>query len=241
MTTYRVGIAHRPGAVDGWVLDLPGCRAIGSDRDEVIALLPAVIAEHLVWLRRHAETEADPADAGFEVVEEVETAADFAFDADKEPLSVEALETGIRRSQHAFADLSAYVSLPDTLLDWRVQPTAVKIDANYPDVRSIREMLAHASGSSGFFGRNVGDAPWTAPAVASPSDVPALREAVFGRLRALTADELAKVYRRDEREWTARKLVRRLINHERFHTKEIEQRLAWLLLAVPDVMPASRE
>jgi hypothetical protein len=35
--------------------------------------------------------------------------------------------------------------------------------------------------------------------------------------------------------WTPRKTVRRIIAHERFHTAEIIQRKAWLLLGVPDI------
>jgi hypothetical protein len=38
-----------------------------------------------------------------------------------------------------------------------------------------------------------------------------------------------------------RKVLRRTISHERFHTKEIEQRLAWLLLGVPDFSRARKE
>jgi hypothetical protein len=34
--------------------------------------------------------------------------------------------------------------------------------------------------------------------------------------------------------WTARKVVRRVIAHERFHTAEIRQRQGWILLGVPD-------
>jgi hypothetical protein len=35
-------------------------------------------------------------------------------------------------------------------------------------------------------------------------------------------------------QWTVRKVIRRIISHERFHTKEIQQRLSWILLGVPE-------
>jgi hypothetical protein len=38
-----------------------------------------------------------------------------------------------------------------------------------------------------------------------------------------------------------RKVMRRIISHKRFHTREIEQRLAWLTLGVPEVLPQNRE
>jgi hypothetical protein len=37
--------------------------------------------------------------------------------------------------------------------------------------------------------------------------------------------------------WTVRKALRRIISHERFHTKEIEQQLAWLLVGPPELAP----
>jgi len=36
-------------------------------------------------------------------------------------------------------------------------------------------------------------------------------------------------------------VIRRTIMHKRFHTREIEQRLCWLALGVPEVLPANRE
>jgi hypothetical protein len=247
MTTYRVGIHKRPVGADAWVLDLPGCRAIGRDLDEALSLLPVVTAEHVTWLQGHGEKIDAAEDASFEVVEQVEADGEFCFEADGEAFSAEELETALRRSDYAFADLTALAArLPDVVLDWRPPASAVKIDNIYPDVRSIREMLAHASGSGGFFARNVGDDVWTPPP-ASDADVGAVRRAGLERLRTLSDKERSTVYRRPdprrggEAAWSARKVVRRLINHERFHTKEIEQRLAWLLLALPEVMPVSRE
>src|SRR5262249_7125940 len=147
--------------------------------------------------RAHGEPVGDPADVAFEVTEEVTSIADIALDDDKRQLSVEDLETGIRRSQLAFADLLERGRLPEVLLDWRVPKTAVKIEL-YPDVRSIRDMLEHASGSSGFFPRNVGT-DWIPPAVQSPADVPVLREAVFARIRSLTEAERSAVFTRTVR------------------------------------------
>jgi len=246
MSAYRVGIHKRPVGVDAWVLDLPGCRAIGRDLDEALGLVSVVIAEHVAWLESHGE-KIDPYDVTFEVVEEVEAEGEFCFEADGAALNLDELDVALRRSEYAFADLTALaMRLPGTVLDWRPPASAVKIDSIYPDVRSIREMLAHASGSGGFFVRNVGDDTWSPPE-ADPTDIGRARRAGIERLRSLTDRERSTVYRRPdprrggEAAWSARKVLRRLINHERFHTKEIEQRLAWLLLALPEVMPVSRE
>src|SRR5688500_18288110 len=103
--TYRVAIVRRQGAVDGWVVDLPGCRAIGGRVEDVAGLLPAVIAEHLVWLQSNGEKAGDPSDVAFEGDQDIESNLDVALDSDLEVLTPAELETGIRRSEHDFADL----------------------------------------------------------------------------------------------------------------------------------------
>jgi hypothetical protein len=74
-----------------------------------------------------------------------------------------------------------------------------------------------------------------------------LHESSAPRLRALSDEALGKLYRRPHPRgagdmlWTARKVMRRIISHKRFHTREIEQRRSWLTLGVPEVLPQNRE
>ena len=140
MTTYSVGVHVRPASVDAWVLDLPGCRTIGRDRAESMALLPVVVGEYLAWLRGHG-MDVDPgAPADFKVVEEVKSELEFCFAADGEPLSSDDLGPVLRLTDYAAEDLlTLYSRLPDVVLDWRPPESAVKIDNIFPDVRSIRE------------------------------------------------------------------------------------------------------
>ena len=110
----------------------------------------------------------------------------------------------------------------------------------------MRDMVDHVGAAMSFHVRGVGD---VAQRVQSPPGQPNLLTAfdtTVGRLRALNAEERAgTVYKttgpRGEAEWTARKAIRRILNHQRFHTREIQQRLAWLTLGVPEILPASRE
>jgi len=70
-------------------------------------------------------------------------------------------------------------------------------------------------------------------------DLALQRQRAISRLRSLTAEECARTFRPRGRrlsegeEWTVRKALRRYICHERFHTREIQQRLAWLVLGIP--------
>jgi hypothetical protein len=243
-TVYRVGISAGAGNVDGWALDLPGCRYAGVDAEEVRRLMPVVIAEHLAWLRGHGE-DVDP-DASFaiDVVEVAPPIGDSYFQGDQEPLSAEDLALIVARVGYAQRDLMALAGLPDQILDWKPPASAVKI-GGYPDVRSPREMVAHVAEFLTIHLRGLSDLTDRVPGPAVEGI-----EAAFGlavaRLRALNADELAgTVYRRPGQPegtgWTARKSIRRLIGHVRFHAREIEQRLCWLALGVPEVLPVPRE
>lgn len=238
MAGYQVGLTKRGTFLDAWVFDLPGCHARGGSLDEVRDILPVVIAEHLTWLMGHGVATDTSEPVAIEIVEEVVSQSEFCFQHDSLPLSRDQLEDGIRRCEFAREDLVRLVEpLTDPVLDWRPPASAVRIDEIFPDVRSIREMVDHATNSAGFFVRNVlptgeGRYNW---------------EETLEVLRGLDENARNQVHRRPnprtgaESEWSARKVVRRVIDHQRFHTKEVEQRLAWLLLGVPEVLPASRE
>ena len=67
------------------------------------------------------------------------------------------------------------------------------------------------------------------------------RERLVGALRGLSPGDRGRVFTRrlpwqaeGEERWAPRKVVRRVISHERFHTAEIQQRLAWVLVGVPE-------
>ena len=246
MTSYRAGIARRAdGSADAWVFDLPGCRAAGGSVDDVKALLPVVVAEHIAWLQAHGESVAT--DADLSVVEEVDGRGEFVFAADKERVGNADIETAIRRAGYAQDDLIALVRpLPDLVLDWRPPASSVKIDAIFPDVRSMRQMLEHVVGAeAGYYARSLSDAAPSGPPT-DTGDIEALQESTADRWRGWTPEQRSRVYRRERPdgsvgEWSARKVIRRTIMHKRFHTREIEQRLCWLALGVPEVLPANRE
>jgi predicted RNase H-like HicB family nuclease len=242
---YRVGIAHASdGSASIWVFDLPGCRAVGSDLDDAWALLPVVAAEHGSWLRGHGEDV--PEEASFEPVEEVDLRGEFVFEADKAALADDEVETTLRHIGYAQADLIAVAKpLPKIVRQWRPPNSAVKIDF-VPDARQIDEMLVHVAGvEAGYYLGSLSDesAPILTP---EADDAFLLADATAARIRGWTeAVRSGRMFRqstqRGEAFWTARKVIRRIMAHKRFHTREIEQRLAWLTLGVPEVLPQNRE
>jgi hypothetical protein len=243
---HRVAIAKRPdGSADAWVVDLPGCRAAAGSLRDTMDLLPVVVGDHLAWLAGHGEP-VDPA-APFEhdVAEETEARGEYVFDFDCEALSRDELETAIRHAGYAQADLMTQLNgLPDVVLDWVPPASSVKIDQIFPDVRSMRMMLEHlATVEANYYIGSLSDEPGERVEVSLGE----LHESSAPRLRALSDEALGKLYRRPHPRgagdmlWTARKVMRRIISHKRFHTREIEQRRSWLTLGVPEVLPQNRE
>ena len=243
---HPIGVVLYRTAVHAWALDLPGCIASARSLEDLRATLPLVLAEHIGWLTGHGEHVADP--GGWEIAETLDgasfasTGGEFCFEADRAPMSAGELETAIARMAYARADLLAAIDgVPDAVLDWSPPASAfASFDAWAPEVRTIRDVVTHVlqleayyrgglrdGASSGVFERVVGPVEEGARTVEL--------------LRSLTDDERSRVFqpvrpsRTTAEEWTVRKLVRRVISHERAHTAEIWQRRSWVLIGAPVV------
>lgn len=243
---YRVGLTKNIGSdVEAWVFDLPGCWTVAPDITGIGPLLPVVVAEHLAWLQRHGETVGDASRIEVEVTEEVDTRreAEFCFAADHVPVTVEEIETAIRRMSFARRNLLDLLSeLPDLVLDWRPPlSAAARVDSWAPQMRGIREILNHIASGDRYYRTALQDEPAPPEPQEEVFDLALQRQRAINRLRSLTAEDCARTFRPTGRrlseaeEWTIRKVLRRYICHERFHTREIQQRLAWLVLGVPSL------
>lgn len=251
-TVYRVGITRGATSTEAWVFDLPGCCAVAATPADVLDVLPVVIAEHLCWLDSHGEVTRNAFPFHYEVVEDVDLTSlagvadgEFAFADDLQPATTDHVETAVRRMGFARKELLRLVGqLPDTVLDWQPPAAAVKRDDWAPGARSIRAILGHIASAEGSYTRSVG-----ATEEQRGQDIFGQRDATVTYLRSLGAHALGRKFRlrqpwqqSGEENWTVPKALRRIIAHERFHTKEIDQRLAWLLMGMPTVeQPAGAE
>ncbi len=235
---HSVAIASYGGNVQAWLLDLVGCIVGGSDLHDAEAKLPLAIAEHIAWLSSHGE--AIDATTDFEIVETMNATGDFCFAAERAPLSADELETLIARAGYARADLiSAIELLPDAILDWEPPASAfASFDAWAPDVRSIRGLMRHVLQFEIYYRDGLRDGP--AKGISErPTDAGGEHDVTARFLRSLS-DADRRVFRperpghAESEEWTARKMLRRLISHDRAHAAEIIQRRTWLLLGVPE-------
>jgi uncharacterized damage-inducible protein DinB/predicted RNase H-like HicB family nuclease len=230
-------LAHIPG--------LPGCVVRASTCDEVLRKVPGAIHDYYAWLRRHGEPTpfaGEPIE--FEIAGESAGFGPFGpgdaaalLPTDQEPLLPEEAERYFHLMAHTRADLLALAhapstgekaSLPQDLLDWQPDPQSW----------SIRRLLRH-----------VGDAEeWYVSRLVPPETLPAEwendaelpifeflemeRRTAVARLRQLTADERSGVFypalwtRHPDEAWTARKALRRFLEHEWEHTVQVRQILA---------------
>jgi hypothetical protein len=248
---HRVGLVRYPSFLHAWVLDLPGCIAGGPDIEAIGRLLPLVIAEHVAWLRQHG-VHTDVLTM-WDVVEQVDGSAfasaggEFCFAWERTPMTAEELEHGIARMEYARADLlDAYQHLPDAILDWA--PSAVdtsSFDAWAPEARTIRGIVEHVLQLEVYYRDSLRDGP-AAGIFEHTGDPATERATTVALLRSRTDGERSRTYRptRPSRsvaeEWTVRKVLRRIISHERAHTAEIVQRRTWLLLGLPPGMTDER-
>jgi hypothetical protein len=241
---HRFGVVTYETRAIAWGLDLPG--AVGGARDvEALAgVLPLTIAEHVAWLRDHGE---DIESSGeWEIAETIDgttlaaTGGEFCFAHDRGPLDRDELERQIGRMRHSRADLLAAIDgLPDALLDWAPPASSyASFDAWAPEVRTIREIVAHVLQLEVYYRDSLHDGP--AKGIFERTGDPASERAItVERLRGMTDDERSRVYmpvrpsRTAAEPWTVRKLVARVISHERMHAAEVQQRLAWVLVGVP--------
>ena len=177
------------------------------------------------------------------MVEETEARGEYTFAFDREAMTRDEMETAIRHAGYAHADLMTVLNgLPDVVLDWVPPASSVKIDQIFPDVRSMRMMLEHlGTVEANYYIGSLADEPGERIEVSLPE----LHASSETRLRALPDETLGRLFTRTgprgEMQWTARKVMRRIISHKRFHTREIEQRRSWLTLGVPEMLPQNRE
>jgi len=244
--TFRVGIGTFADRVAGSVFDLPGCDVGAASSEELHALLSLSIAEHTLWRARHGEPVPSDGTPGLEIVEVIDAATsgaadgEFCFAGDLVPVTPDELERAVRHMGFARDDLRAITrDLPGTLLDWRPPASAMsRIDEWRPEVRTIREILQDIASAEFYYRTGLTDAPPPDPD-ALLFDLDVQRERLVAALYAVPAAHRGRVFRpkrpwqNSPEHWTMRKVLRRVIGHERFHTKEIEQRLAWLLVGVP--------
>jgi uncharacterized damage-inducible protein DinB len=150
------------------------------------------------------------------------------------------LEELLARIGYARSELlDSVADLPDAILDWSPPRSAFShFDAWAPEVRTIRNLVQHALQLEAYYVGGLQDGPSAGvfEPVSSPEEE---RARTLRFLQSLSESDLSRVYeplrpsRNTPEQWTVRKVMRRLISHDRVHAAEVRQRTSWLLLGVP--------
>lgn len=246
MARYPVYLEIAPdGLTMAHVPDLPGCIVRAPTRKAALQGLPAAIRRYQAWLRRHGEPalpeeesieiEVAGESVGFGPFVSGDTAA--LFSPDRPPIAPQEMERYFRLMEHSRADLLTLVGeLPDETLDLRASPQS----------RSIREILRHIGNAEEWYISRLLPPERLPPEWESDESMPIFdflemeRRTALECLRRLDEEErsglLYPAYwtEHPEEPWTARKVLRRFLEHEAEHRGEIREVLAFqrrLLLA----------
>ncbi|HOG48647.1 MAG TPA: type II toxin-antitoxin system HicB family antitoxin [Anaerolineae bacterium] len=219
------------------VLELPGCAVRAPGREAALRRLPDAIRSYHGWLRRHGEPAPSPDEqpqvhvagesVGFGPFDPGDAAA--LFDPDREPLTPGDLERHLQLMGYSRADLLALVrGLADEVLDWQADAHSF----------SIRRLLRHIGNAEQWYVSRLAPRESLPPEWEHDEHLPILeflemeRRTAAGRLRGLTLQERTAVHypsawtRHPHEPWTARKALRRFLEHEREHTAQTQEILA---------------
>ncbi|MBN1459121.1 MAG: DinB family protein [Armatimonadetes bacterium] len=214
------GTGNEPGWT-AWCLDLMGLATWAPSEAEVLGRIPQKVNEYRLWLERH-DMEARPWDRVVSVVER-RSGNEVLFGEDLEPCTAQDVDLAIRLLSASRADLlEAVHSLPAAALDW---DPPYRSFAEWASWRTARQILAHvANTETHYYLPNVGYAPQLEPARPDgdwQEFLPRHRQETLRRLNELAeAEDRARITRQPE-EWSARKVLRRLVRHELLHMKSI--------------------
>jgi predicted RNase H-like HicB family nuclease/uncharacterized damage-inducible protein DinB len=212
MKTYRVYIETSQEAIEeggplAHVPELPGCTVRAQTVDIVKAAIRQVIRDYIALLRLQGEYDL-PSDFDLEF-EEVK---DYTLPPDYAPLTTEELERAKRwlvASRRAV--LTELESLPADAWDWK------------PGEKdwSLRALASHMGAAELYLIDKL------LPPDRAPLDRLAVtRQVALDRIEALTPDQFGQVTTFEGEDWTPRKILRRMLEHEREHLAQIRDIIA---------------
>lgn len=234
MTIYQLYLESGPRKQKTMVhaLDLLGCVANGPTTEAALAATPDAIRAYRRFLRRHhepAEPEAEFTTAVAEHVTEGQWLGNgspqVTFQPDRQAVTEEEAQAWTQRLTWLRADA----------LDL-VRPLSRDQLAASPEGpgRSIEAILRHILGAyRAYIGSALGKLPelWALTNAIEKGEQELLdgmaqaAAMAAGRLRSMTAEERARTVQRGKEVWTARKMFRRMLEHEWEHLMEISRRL----------------
>ncbi len=208
------------GSCMAHVVELPGCIAIGPTREQTLDRARSTVASYIDFLKLHGE-QIDEGAVEIEVAQEARVASNFPgtpgeqgarFASDREPPSDEEIERVLRWLEWSREELlGLFEGLSREVIEWRPP------DSNW----TIRQILQHVADAEAAYLTHL-----------EPKRtgyhfglLRAVREWAKQRLRAITEEERNAVRLHRGEEWTARKVLRRCLEHEQEHLDQLRELL----------------
>ncbi len=186
---------------------LPGCVGRGLTKKEAVARCEETLRAYLALLI-HAGVSGVPRES--EAVSlDVHECGGHTFPSDYNPIMPNETEQLVQWLEVSRDELLEEVArLPTAALDWKPNPSLM----------SIREILNHVANSDWWYVQRLHD--WPADTF---ERLAATLELVQVSLRNLSDAERDRVTVHYGEEWTARKIARRALEHEREHLQQIRE------------------
>jgi predicted RNase H-like HicB family nuclease len=214
-----------------YVPGLPGCSTVAPTSVEAPDAAERAIRQRIEFLRRHGDDFPDPDPMELVVADHIieRKVLGFgqgSFPSDREPMTADEaarqlLWANWSREELIAAARAQELPLPEKPAEGGRSALAILQHVAESEWAYVASTLGSTLGGSAIMAALASspDAPWDALA--------AEREALMIRLRAMTAAELATVVDRGEGKppRSARRMLRRLLEHEWEHVLELEARL----------------
>ena len=218
------GLPDAEPGFQAWVLDFLGLATWAPTRAEVVKRIPAKYAAYRAWARSHGF--ADPGlNLSVEVVEQIR-GDEVLFAWDRDPATFGELDQAINLLQASRSDLVTTLEwLPAATFDWDPPYEGFLPWARW---RTVRQVVAHlANTETHYYLPTIGFHPSAEPVPGDSewqSFLAGRREEVVECLDRLRhTPDLAQVTEAWAEGWSVRKVLRRLVWHERLHTKSIRR------------------
>ncbi len=216
-----------PNHFVAWVLDLPGCFSSSTSSEQAIAQTPEQIAVYFRWLHTHDPNIPIPSQPfSFQVVErfsafvssdDPDYLVNAFFDDDKRPLTFWDVVIGQRILEWSHEDLIHLIH--PVISDQTKRMPAI------PPIEKIEQILTHlAQAENWYFGHLDCQLNWSDLPEESIAKLDAIRNNTYEQLMILIGDE--RIITNSGEKWSARKILRRTIWHERDHTQHIAKLLS---------------
>lgn len=226
MLTLRLYLEEMSGDWFGWIEDFPGATCQGTSPQDAQRAAPCALIDYVHWLRGHQERlpsilfDLTSADIQMHIAETHSAhpgagiKTERCFEPDTTSLMDDEIEAYLRLLRYARADLEkATDALPPEA--WDTAPFGGK---------SVRAILRHLAEVEMTTINRLRLLPAPPPVREPMEQLRQVRQEFEQAIRAFPADRRDSSTLIEGERWTLRKVLRRVLWHERYHAAQIDAR-----------------